>query len=271
MYTSYLSFNTVSPAMGIKESAIKQFGKQAQAYSKGNIFVDGFHLSKIVEITGVKENQRVLDVATGSGFLALEFAKKTKNVTGCDITRNMLLHAREKQKNSGLDNIDFLLCDVESLPFPDGAFDIVSCRFAFHHFPDPKKALLEMRRVSRQTMVLVDGVSSEDPEKSKFHNDIEKMRDASHVRINALSEIKNMFEDIGAVIKDISHWEIPQDFDEWIKRAGTDEETIIKIRRLMDESVANDSTGLQVKVENGKLGFRYDTIILIAEATSFSS
>lgn len=257
--------------MGIKESAIKQFGKQAQAYSKGNIFVDGFHLSKIVEITGVKENQKVLDVATGSGFLALEFAKRTKNVSGCDITRNMLLHAREKQKNSGLDNIDFLLCDVESLPFPDGAFDIVSCRFAFHHFPDPKKALLEMTRVCKHSIVLVDGVSSEDPEKSKFHNEIEKMRDPSHVRINALSEIKKMFEETGAIIKHISHWEIPQDFDEWIKRAGTNEETIIKIRSLMTGSVANDSTGLHVKIEDGKLGFTYDTIILIAEATSFSS
>ncbi|MDL5501616.1 MAG: hypothetical protein QSU88_00205, partial [Candidatus Methanoperedens sp.] len=96
-------------------------------------------------------------------------------------------------------------------------------------------------------------------------------RDQSHVRINSLSEIKKMFEETGTVIKDISHWEIPQDFDEWIRRAGTDEETIKKIRRLMTESLANDSTGLHVKIEDGKLGFIYDTIILIADAISFSS
>ncbi len=251
--------------MGIKENAIRQFGKQAKAYSKGNIFVDGVHLSKIVEKSGVKENDRVLDIATGSGFLALEFAKKSTEVIGCDITRNMLLYAREKQKNSGLNNIDFLLSDIESLPFPDGAFDIVSCRFAFHHFPDPKKALLEMKRVSRQSIVLVDGVSSEETGKSQFHNEIEKMRDPSHVRINTLNEIKNMFEDIGAVIKDISHWEIPQDFDEWIKRAGTDDKKIIRIRDLMMGSLSHDSTGFRVKIENGKLGFTYDTVILIAE------
>ena len=251
--------------MGIKENAIRQFGKQAKAYSKGNIFVDGSHLSKIVEKSGVKEKDRVLDIATGSGFLAIEFAKRSTLVAGCDITRNMLLYAREKQEISGLNNIDFLLSDIETLPFPDGAFDIVSCRFAFHHFPDPKKALLEMKRVSRHSIVLVDGVSSEDPEKSQFHNGIEKMRDPSHVRINTLNEIENMFEDIGASIKDISHWEIPQDFDEWIKRAGTDEEKIIKIRDLMTGSLAGDSTGLRVKIENGKLGFKYDTVILIAE------
>ncbi|NJD04861.1 MAG: class I SAM-dependent methyltransferase, partial [Ruminiclostridium sp.] len=95
--------------MGIKENAIKQFGKQAEAYSKGNIFVDGFHLSKILEKSGVKENDRILDIATGPGFLALEFAKRSNNVTGCDITRNMLLHAREKQKYPGPNNVDFLL------------------------------------------------------------------------------------------------------------------------------------------------------------------
>jgi len=251
--------------MGIKENAIKQFGKQAEAYSKGNIFVDGFHLSKIVERSGVKEIHRVLDIATGSGFLALEFAKRSSNVIGCDITREMLLHAKEKQINSGVTNIDFLLSDVESIPFPDASFDIVSCRFAFHHFPNPEKALLEMKRVCRGRIVLVDGVSSQDHKKSSFHNEIEKMRDPSHVRIQPLIEIKKMFEDTGAVIKDISHWNIPQDFDEWITRAGTEDVKAREIRRLMMESLTDDSTGLRVKLENGMLGFTYDTVILMAE------
>ena len=59
--------------------------------------------------------------------------------------------------------------------------------------------------------------------------------------------------------------EIPQDFEEWIGRAGTNEEKITKIRYSMMESLANDSTGSGVRIEKGKLGFRYDTIILIAE------
>jgi ubiquinone/menaquinone biosynthesis C-methylase UbiE len=251
--------------MGIKENAMRQFGKQAEVYSKANIFVDGFHLSRIVERSGVKKNHRILDIATGSGFLALEFAKKGSFVVGCDITREMLLHAREKQITLGLDDLDLLLSDVESLPFPDQAFDIVSCRFAFHHFPNPEKALREMKRVCRKNIVLVDGASSEDCEKSRLHNEIEKMRDPSHVRIYSLSQIQKMFVDIEAEIKDISHWDIPQDFEEWIKRAGTDEAKTGTIRHLMMESLADDSTGLRVRLENGRLGFAYDTIILIAK------
>jgi hypothetical protein len=68
-----------------------------------------------------------------------------------------------------------------------------------------------------------------------------------------------------AEIKDISHWDIPQDFEEWMKRAGTDEVKTDTIRRLMMESLADDSTGLRMRLENGRLGFAYDTIILIAK------
>ncbi|MBU4076612.1 MAG: methyltransferase domain-containing protein [Euryarchaeota archaeon] len=251
--------------MGIKESAKIQFGKQAEAYAKGNIFVDVVHLSEVVKRSGVEKNHRVLDIATGAGFFALEFAKSAETVLGCDLTLNMILKAREKEKTSGLENTGFLLSDVESLPFPDESFDIVSCRFAFHHFPNPEKALLEMIRVCRDRLVLVDGVSSEDMEKSIFHNSIEKMRDPSHVRINALSEIEEMFNEAGADITDITHWEISQDFEEWMRRAGTDEKQQKIIEDLMLQSQDGDRTGLQVTQEKGKIGFTYDTIILTAK------
>ncbi len=253
--------------MGIKENAIKQFGRQAQAYSKGNIFVDGFHLSEVIRRSGVTNNHRVLDIATGAGFLALEFAKTAEMVVGSDITPNMLFHACEKQRDSGRENTRFILSDVESLPFGNETFDIVSCRFAFHHFPEPDKALLEMERVCKTNgrIVLVDGVSSEERDKSLFHNRIEKLRDPSHVRIYTLSEMIRMFNASGAVIADINHWDIQQDFEEWARRAGTDEAKIKVIENMMRQSLKDDSTGLHVKIEDGRLGFTYDTVILVAD------
>ncbi len=251
--------------MGIKEKAIMQFGKQADAYAKGSIFVDAVHLSEVVKRSGVAKNHRVLDIATGAGFLALEFAKKADTVIGCDLTRNMLLKAREKEKTSGLNNTGFLLSDVESLPFPEESFDIVSCKFAFHHFPNPKKALFEMSRVCRDRLVLVDGVSSEDVNKGLFHNRLEKMRDPSHVRIYRQSEIEEMFNEAGACIREISHREIPQDFEEWMTRSGTGEKRSKIIEQQMVQSLDGDRTGLNVRLDEGKLGFTYDTIILIAQ------
>src|SRR3972149_167978 len=236
--------------MGIKENAIKQFGRQAEAYAKGNIFVDVIHLSEVVKRSGVNQNHRVLDIATGAGFLALEFAKRAEMVIGCDITHNMLQKACEKQESSGLNNIGFLLSDVESLPFPDKSFDIVSCRFAFHHFPDPIKARREMERVCKEKIVIVDGVSSEDYEKSQFHNRIEKIRDPSHVRIYSLSEIKTMLDNIGATVFDLTHWDIPQDFEEWIRRAGADKTKMEEIEGLMRRSIDGNATGLRAKIKD---------------------
>lgn len=252
--------------MGIKETAIKQFGRQAEAYSKGNIFVDEVQLAEVVNRSGVENNHTVIDIATGAGFLALEFAKKARNVYGCDLTRNMLLKACEKEKILDLDNTGFLLSDVESLPFPNGSFDIVSCRFAFHHFPDPEMALREMKRVCKERIIIVDGVSSEDRNKSLFHNRIEKIRDPSHVRIYALSEIKTLLHNIiGANVVDLTHWDIPQDFEEWMRRAGAKKRKMEEIERLMRLSVEGDATGLRVKIEDGKLGFTYDAVIIVID------
>jgi len=252
---------------GIKESAREQFGRQAEAYSKGNIFVDGVHLFEVVKRSGAAKHHKVLDVATGAGFLALEFAKFSDRVIGADLTRNMLLHACEKLERSGNANAGFLLSDVESLPFGDESFDIVSCRFAFHHFPDPEKALLEMKRVCKThgRVVLVDGVSSEARDKSLFHNHIEKLRDPSHVRIYALSEMRRMLDSTGATIADIQHWDIPQDFEDWMRRAGADRAKMKAIEGLMRQSMESDRTGLRVRIEGGRLGFTYDTVILVAE------
>lgn len=132
------------------------------------------------------------------------------------------------------------------------------------------KALYEMKRVCKNKIVIVDGVSSEDRKKSLFHNRIEKLRDPSHVRIYTLGEIKNMLYNIGAVITDIEHWDIPQDFNDWMKRAGTGMKETRIIEELMLQSMNGDGAGLRVKLEDGRLGFIYDTVILIAEVSAES-
>jgi hypothetical protein len=80
-----------------------------------------------------------------------------------------------------------------------------------------------------------------------------------------LSEMEQMFHEIGATITDLTHWEISQDFEDWMKRAGTGEKETEIIKRLMKESMKGDNTGLRVNLEDGKLGFTYDTVILVAE------
>ncbi len=92
------------------------------------------------------ENLRVLDVGTGIGFLALPLADIEHNVVGIDLSDEMILMARERAKERGL-NIDLMTGDAESLDLEDESFDAVVSRWVLWTLPNPENAILEWRRV----------------------------------------------------------------------------------------------------------------------------
>ena len=98
-----------------------------------------------------RRQMRVLDIACGGGEPALSIAATIApeggHVTATDLVPEMLEAAGENATKRGLTNLTFEQADAESLPFPDGSFDAVTCRFGVMLFPDVQKALGEMRRV----------------------------------------------------------------------------------------------------------------------------
>ena len=102
-----------------------------------------------VTLADVREGERVLDVAAGSGDLALEFAKKagaSGEVWLTDINRAMLERGRDRALDRGLP-LPAVQCDAETLPFPSDYFDCVSVAFGLRNMTDKAAALAEMRRV----------------------------------------------------------------------------------------------------------------------------
>lgn len=95
--------------------------------------------------------KRVLDIGTGSGRLAIELAKARSDwqVTGVDISEEMLKLARKNVNQSGLSNrIDFQQASATTLPFPDGCFALVTCNSSLHLWADPLKVFQEIARVT---------------------------------------------------------------------------------------------------------------------------
>ena|SRR5271157_3748892 len=92
---------------------------------------------------------QALDVACGPGLLVCALAKMVYHATGIDLTPAMLEQASKTQQEQGLSNISWDQGDGTALPYKDAAFNVVTCRFAFHHFPEPLQVLREMRRVCR--------------------------------------------------------------------------------------------------------------------------
>lgn len=103
----------------------------------------------IINYLQPKDGQKILDIAAGTGEPALSIAAGIKNgvVTITDISEEMLEIAREKATAKGITNIETKICDAADLPFKDGSFDAVSCRFGFMFFPDMQLAANEIYRV----------------------------------------------------------------------------------------------------------------------------
>ncbi|HIE31073.1 MAG TPA: class I SAM-dependent methyltransferase [Methanosarcinales archaeon] len=103
-------------------------------------------------------NLNILDVGTGTGFLALIFAEMGHKVTGIDISRCMLEKSRNKADKLRL-AVDFMHGDAENLPFEDETFDIVVNRYLLWTMPDPEHAIDEWSRVVKSggKLVLIDG------------------------------------------------------------------------------------------------------------------
>jgi demethylmenaquinone methyltransferase/2-methoxy-6-polyprenyl-1,4-benzoquinol methylase len=104
-----------------------------------------------VAVAAVRDGDKVLDLAGGTGDLARAFAKKVGprgTVVHTDINEAMLRQGRDRLLDEGL-ALPTSICDAESLPFSTGSFDLVSVAFGLRNMTHKERALAEMCRVLR--------------------------------------------------------------------------------------------------------------------------
>jgi demethylmenaquinone methyltransferase/2-methoxy-6-polyprenyl-1,4-benzoquinol methylase len=137
------------------EKIKNMFSKVAERYDTANSVLSmGIHhvwRKKLVTLSQAKIGQSVLDCATGTGDLAIEFKKAvgpSGTVIGTDFCEAMLATAPQKAKQQNLDVL-FKVADVMDLPFENQTFDITSISFGIRNVADPLKALKEMSRVTK--------------------------------------------------------------------------------------------------------------------------
>jgi demethylmenaquinone methyltransferase/2-methoxy-6-polyprenyl-1,4-benzoquinol methylase len=152
MTQTHFGFETVDEA----EKAKRVRGVFDSVASKYDVMNDlmsgGLHRlwkAYTVTVANLQEGDRVLDIAGGTGDLALAFAKKvgkTGQVVHTDINEAMLRVGRDRLLDAGV-ALPTLVCDAEKLPFPDNHFDLVSVAFGLRNMTHKDVALTEMRRV----------------------------------------------------------------------------------------------------------------------------
>ena len=105
--------------------------------------------AKLIKFAQVGSGQRVLDVARGTGVVAITAARHGAKVSGLDLTPALLERASKNAAIAGVD-VEFIEGDAEALPYPDGSFDVVLSQFGHIFAPRPALAVREMLRVLKR-------------------------------------------------------------------------------------------------------------------------
>ena len=234
-----------------------EFGRQAQTFDSWAEKADDQVVARFRSALGAAAQGNVLDVACGPGVVTAAIALSAASVTALDATEPMLEKARARCAKAGLVNIEFRCGDAENLPFEEVQFDGVVTRLAVHHFAAAQRALNEMFRVLRHggTAVIVDVVSSEDADKSRLQNAIERLRDPSHVRMLPASELDACMAASGFQISERTTWDKKREFEEWmgiVNDPARIEPLRTVVRALAD---AGRTAGMGLSIQNGQIVF----------------
>ena len=132
----------------VKAVIRRTYGELASGYD--NVRFVRICASRLIDLARLQPGESVLDVATGTGHLALAAARAVGpagTVTGLDLTRDMLEQARRKATATGLTNTEWREGDAEHPPFREKTFDAVICSSGIFFLPNQLAALREWRRV----------------------------------------------------------------------------------------------------------------------------
>ncbi|MBV6624445.1 MAG: class I SAM-dependent methyltransferase [Rivularia sp. (in: Bacteria)] len=129
-----------------KQQLLTDFNNRSN-YDSGRFYIP--IANRLVEFANLKNGQKILDIATGTGIVALNAAEKVGSrgkVIGVDISTGMLSNAKRKLAETSLHNVEFIEADAEELDFDDNSFDAVLCSLAVCYLTDIPAALRKWHR-----------------------------------------------------------------------------------------------------------------------------
>jgi demethylmenaquinone methyltransferase/2-methoxy-6-polyprenyl-1,4-benzoquinol methylase len=145
-----------------KKESYKIFNEIASTYDFLNhtlsFGIDIYWRNKLLKHLPTKESINALDLATGTGDVALTLVKdsRIKKITGIDLSKAMVDIGIEKVKKKGLDKKIFLMLgDGVNIPAGDKVFDLTTISFGIRNFSDPEKSLRDIHRVLKSDGLLM--------------------------------------------------------------------------------------------------------------------
>ncbi|HEX3985145.1 MAG TPA: methyltransferase domain-containing protein [Acidobacteriaceae bacterium] len=258
--------------MSHSHSVVDQFTRQAAQFAHSPAARNEDIVERILRLAQLSPADTALDVASGPGVLACALARHVHHATGIDLTPAMLDQARTTQTDTGLTNLQWDLGDVTAMPYAAGSFSVVTCRFAFHHFPEPLPVLREMRRVTRAGGRIVVADSAPSAAKADAFNAMEGLRDPSHTRALPVEELRALFTSVGLPEPRVEQTRLALDLDSFLARSypsGGDRDKN-RLRAMFEDALADDRMDVEPRREGGILYFSVPVAILAAQVPDAS-
>lgn len=215
-------------------------------------------------------SDRVLDVATGTGFTALGVAPLVASVTGLDVSTGMMGEARRRAAEAGAGNVEFQQGSAEAIPFPGASFDAVTCRLAAHHFGSVPAFLAECARVlapGGRLLIADTTVLDDAPELDEWQIRVESLRDPSHQRSYSPGAWASFLRDAGFVIDAIDSVSgfVPITLNAWLIKGGCVGDAERTVRAMFAEAspAIRETLAIQ-ELPDGDTGFRWLRVVLAA-------
>jgi ubiquinone/menaquinone biosynthesis C-methylase UbiE len=124
---------------------------ESKRFTGGGRLIDRREKEAVLAALAPLEDQKVLEIACGTGRFTVMLAEESADIVGLDISAPMLQEARQKAQQKGVDDrLEFMRGDAARLPFPDNHFDTVFAMRFFHLTETPVSFLTEMARVSKE-------------------------------------------------------------------------------------------------------------------------
>lgn len=239
--------------MDPKEKVKQQFGKNAQKYVESESHAKASDLDELVQWLQPHTGMVALDIATGGGHVAKKLAPNVKCVFATDLTKEMLEKTRIFLQEYS--NVSYVLADAEKLPFLDDSFDIVTCRIAPHHFPNPTAFISEVSRVlvPKGKFILIDNIAPEDEGLANFMNTFEKLRDKSHVRCLSQNDWLYLFKKHNLKVVRENKRKKTHDYATWIKVTAESREQQEQVTEFILKGKDEQLDYFSVKTLNGKI------------------
>lgn len=235
------------------------FTRQAATFEDQRLnqaFTSG--LPRLLAVAEPRRDDTCLEVAAGTSLVGRGLAEQVAHVVALDATPAMLWEGRRQADQAGIRNLAFVLGDAARLPCRAAAFSLVVTRFSLHHFADPVGPLSELIRVCRSggRVVVQDLASSTDPDVARRQDEVERLRDPSHLRMTPAGGLRGQLEDADMRVTLADIVPVVRPVGQWLRQALTEPDAAAAvIERFEQELAGGEPTGLRPRRRDGELWF----------------